>query len=131
MRINKEYNIEEIIKEFEHGIEVTKQKSVSINILTAQAVVDILKTIPENGSEGSEEGAAKCYGDYDWDDMSCIMCELKKDCEKESAKKGELEKPHCFGEYTKNCELMYKKAPCEFIDGCRTEKANRMGVEIE
>lgn len=59
MRINKEYNLEEIIKEVEHGIEVTKQKSVSINILTAQAVVDILKTIPEmivNGMKLSAMG---------------------------------------------------------------------------
>lgn len=46
MRINKEYNVEEIIKEVEHGIEVTKQKSVSINILTAQAVVDIFENNP-------------------------------------------------------------------------------------
>lgn len=127
MRINKEYNLEEIIKEVEHGIEVTKQKSVSINILTAQAVVDILKTIPENDSEWNE---AKCYGKYDEDDMACMLCELERDC-KEAAKNGELEKPHCFGEYTEQCELLYKKEPCEFIDDCRMEKANRMGVEIE
>lgn len=88
MRINKEYNVEEIIKEMERCIEVTKQKSVSINILTAQAVVDILKTIPENGSEGSE---AKCYGDYDSGDLACMFCELKRGC-KEAAKNGELEK---------------------------------------
>lgn len=93
MRINKEYNVEEIIKEVERCIEVTRQKNIGINIsidiLTAQEVVDILKTIPENGSEGNE---AKCYGNYDWDDLSCIMCILKKECEKESAKNGELEK---------------------------------------
>lgn len=118
MRINKEYNVEEIIKELEHGIEATKQKSVSINILTAQAVVDILKTIPENGSEGNE---AKCYGNYDEDDLSCLFCELKRGC-KEAAKNGELEKPHCFGEYTNNCEMLYKKEPCEYIDECRVEK---------
>lgn len=88
MRINKEYNMEEIIKELEHGIETTKQKSVSINILTAQAVVDILKTIPENGSEGSE---AKCYGNYDEDDMACILCGLGRGC-KEATKNGNLEK---------------------------------------
>lgn len=88
MRINKEYNVEEIIKELEHGIEATKQKSVSINILTAQEVVDILKTIPENGSEGNE---AKCYGNYDEDDMACMLCELERYC-KEAAKNGELEK---------------------------------------
>lgn len=33
-----------------------------------------------------------CYKNYDCDDLSCIMCILKKDCEKESAKNGELEK---------------------------------------
>lgn len=93
MRINKEYNVEEIIKEVEHGIEVTKQKSVSINILTAQAVVDILKTIPENGSEGSE---AKCYGNYDSGDLSCMFCELKRGC-KETTENGELEKANRMG----------------------------------
>lgn len=98
MRINKEYNVEEIIKEVERCIEVTRQKSVSINILTAQAVVDILKTIPENGSEGNEakcygkyDDEAKCYGEYDEDDMACMLCELERDC-KEAAKNGELEK---------------------------------------
>lgn len=88
MRINKEYNVEEIIKEVERCIEVTTQKSVSINILTAQAVVDILKTIPDNSSEGNE---AKCYGNHDEDDMACMLCELERDC-KEAAKNGELEK---------------------------------------
>ena len=175
MRINKEYNVEEIIKEVERCIEVTRQKNIGINIsidiLTAQAVVDILKTIPENGSEESKEGkagcfgnynedeyelcemcelledcqeatkngelenkekksAAKCYGNYDKDDMACMLCELERDC-KEATKNGELEKPHCFGEHTNNCELMYKKTPCEFIDECRAEKENRTGAENE
>ena len=138
MRINKEYNIEEIVKELEHGIEVTKQKNVSISILTAQAVVDIFNAIynddyrVEKGNilDVKKESAAKCYGNFDEDDMLCTMCELERDC-KEAAKNGELEKPHCFGEYEKQCELMYKKAPCEFIDDCRTTKANRTGVEIE
>lgn len=121
MRINKEYNVEEIIKEVERCIEVTRQKIVSIDILTAQAIVDILKTIPENGSEGNE---AKCYGNYDEDDMACMLCELERDC-KEAAKNGELEKPHCFGEYTNNCELLYKKEPCEYIDDCMVEKEER------
>ncbi len=124
MRINKEYNVEEIIKEVERGIEVTKQKNISINILTAQAIVDILKTIPENGSEGNE---AKCYGRYDGD-MACIMCELEKDCKK-CTESGNLEKPHCFGEYTNKCEMLYKKQPCEYIDDCRVEKGNRLDVE--
>ena len=127
MRINKDYNVEENIKEMERCIEVTKQKSVSINILTAQAVVDILKTIPDNSSEENE---AKCYGNYDEDDMACMLCELERDC-KEAAKNGELEKPHCFGEYTNNCELLYKKEPCEYIDECRVEKEGRKGAENE
>lgn len=92
MRINKEYNVEEIIKEVERCIEATRQKNIGINIsidiLTAQAVVDILKTIPENGSEGSE---AKCYGNYDSGDLSCMFCELKRGC-KETTENGELEK---------------------------------------
>ena len=125
MRINKEYNVEEIIKEVERCIEATRQKNIGINIsidiLTAQDIVDILKTIPENGSEGNE---AKCYGKYDEDDMACMLCELERDC-KEAAKNGELEKPHCFGEYTNNCELLYKKEPCEYIDECRVEKEER------
>lgn len=184
MRINKEYNVEKIIKEVERCIEITKQKIVSVDILTAQAIVDILKTIPENGSEGNKEGkagcfgnynedeyelcemcelledcqeatkngmelhsktdkngnilrsventekesAAKCYGDYDSDDMACMLCELERDC-RESTKNGELEKPHCFGEYTNKCELLYKKEPCEYIDECRVEKENRLDVE--
>lgn len=151
MRINKEYNIEKIIKEVERCIEVTRQKIVNIDILTAQAVVDILKTISENGSEATKNGmelhsktdkngnilrslentekesAAKCYGNYD-DDMACMLCELEKDC-RECTEKGILKKPHCFGKYTTNCQMLYKKEPCEYIDDCRVEKENRLDVE--
>ena len=92
MIINKEYNAKEIIKELEHGIEDARQKNIGINIsidvLTVQAIVDILKTIPENGSEGNE---AKCYGKYDKDDMACMLCEFERDC-KEATKNGNLEK---------------------------------------
>lgn len=131
MRINKEYNLEEIIRELENEIEFTGQKNISINILTAQAIVDILKTIPENGSEGSKEGKAGCFGNYNEDEYElCEMCEMLEDCQ-EATKNGNLEKPHCFGEYTNNCELLYKKTPCEYIDECRVEKENRTGAENE
>ena len=122
MRINKEYNVEEIIKEVERCIEDARQKNIGINIsidvLTVQAIVDILKTIPENDGEWNE---AKCYGKYDEDDMACIMCEFGKDCRK-CTESGNLEKAGCFGNYNEDeyelCEM------CELLEDCQEATKN-------
>ena len=90
MRIEKEYNVQGLADKVKGCIKTaceTKSRNVSLDVITAQDVVDVLETVAswENKRTKSRDenkltrSNKKCFGAYDCS-ASCEACECKEDC---------------------------------------------------
>ena len=102
MRIEKEYNVQEILNEIKEEIKNCFERgarNVWINPLIAQGVVDVLETVAswENKGEKSsnisdEEIKGCCFGWHINGGKKCNLCVYEKECMIESE-----ERKKCFG----------------------------------
>lgn len=130
MRIEKEYNVQELANKVKEAIETSYKratKSALLDIITAQEIVDVLETVAswENKREKicSNENDCKeefgreceCFGSHISGDKKCNLCVYEKDCINETK-----EKTKCFGKsYGKRpiiiCGLCKYKERCEAL----------------
>lgn len=102
MRIEKEYNVQELVNEIKEEIKnyfKCRARNVCINPLTAQEIVDVLEIVAswENKSEESnnmsdEEIKGCCFGWHINGGKKCNLCVYEKECMIESE-----ERKKCFG----------------------------------
>ena len=102
MKIEKEYNVQEIVNEIKEEIKnyfKCRVRNVCINSLTAQEIVDVLEIVAswENKSEESnnmsdEEIKGCCFGWHINGGKKCNLCVYEKECMIESE-----ERKRCFG----------------------------------
>ena len=97
MKIEKEYNVQGLADKVKCCIKTvceTKSRNVSLDVITAQEIVDVLETVAswENKriklrdirEEALKEVSKQdCFGKYD-DDMECTVCLREDDCKKET-----------------------------------------------
>lgn len=103
MRIEKEYNVQELANEIKGAIRNCFERGSSnalINPLTAQKIIDVLETVAswENKGEKSSDIREEvlkqdCFGMYDDDNIECQCCdsESKKECMNETKETEEEE----------------------------------------
>ena len=102
MRIEKEYNVQELANKVKEAIEISykrQTKGALLNIITAQKIIDVLETVAswENKGEKSnnisdEEIKGSCFGWHINGGKKCNLCIYEKGCMIESE-----EKKKCFG----------------------------------
>lgn len=97
MKIEKEYNVQGLadkVKGYIKTVCETKSRNVSLDVITAQEIVDVLETIAswENKRtklrdirEEALKAAPKreCFGMHS-DDMECTVCLCEDDCKEET-----------------------------------------------
>ena len=118
MKIEKEYNVQGLADKVKGCIKTvceTKSRNVSLDVITAQEIVDVLETVAS--WEDKEEDAKKCeyLGSHISGDKKCNLCVYEKDCIIETK-----EKTECFGKsYGKRpviiCGLCKYKERCEAL----------------
>lgn len=116
MKIEKEYDVQELANKVKEKIENCGKcgtKSVGLNVLTAQEIVDVLETVASWENKRTKlrdirEEVLKqnCFGTYDDDDIECQCCDSKKGCKKkkEVSDISEEEKEKCFGKKRTLCD---------------------------
>lgn len=90
MKIEKEYNVQGLADKVKGCIKTvceTKSRNVSLDIITAQEIVDVLEVVAswENKGEKSidtsdEEIKCYCFGRYLNGNMVCVTCKYKEQC---------------------------------------------------
>lgn len=90
MKIEKEYNVQGLADKVKGCIKTvceTKSRNVSLDVITAQEIVDVLETVAswENKGEKSidtsdEEIKCYCFGRYLNGNMVCVTCKYKEQC---------------------------------------------------
>ena len=132
MKIEKEYNVQGLADKVKGCIKTvceTKSRNVSLDVITAQEIVDVLETVASWENKRTKlrdirEEILKqnCFGTYEDDNMECQCCDSKKECmnrveEREGCEKSEnLAK--CFGRsygrrYTAVCKTCKYKEQCK------------------
>ena len=128
MRIEKEYNVQGLADKVKGCIKTaceTKSRNVSLDVITAQEIVDVLETVAswENkkvkpSDIRKEILEQECFGKYD-DDMECTVCLREDECKKETKvrkqENEEAQEHRCFGAYdgSKTCEACKRKEDCK------------------
>lgn len=99
MKIEKEYNVQGLADKVKGCIKTvceTKSRNVSLDVITAQEIVDVLETVAswENKGEKSSDEDIKgsCFGFHINGGKKCNLCVYEKECMIESEKKKK-----CFG----------------------------------
>lgn len=92
MKIEKEYNVQELANKVKEKIEKCSNcgiSNVGIDIITAQKIVDVLETVASWENKRiklrdirEEVLKQNCFGEYDDDDIECQCCDSKKGCKK-------------------------------------------------
>lgn len=118
MKIEKEYNVQGLADKVKGCIKTvceTKSRNVSLDVITAQEIVDVLETVAS--WENKKEDTKKCeyFGSHVRGDKKCNLCVYEKDCIIETK-----EKTECFGKsYGKRpiiiCGLCKYKERCEAL----------------
>lgn len=90
MKIEKEYNVQGLADKVKGCIKTvceTKSRNVSLDVITAQEIVDVLETVAswENKGEKSIDTSDKeikcyCFGRYLNGNMVCVTCKYKEQC---------------------------------------------------
>lgn len=103
MRIEKEYDVQELANEIKGAIRNCFERGSSnalINPLTAQKIIDVLETVAswenkgEKSSDISEEilkeaPEHECFGSHINGNEKCNLCVYEKDCMIETEERGE------------------------------------------
>lgn len=152
MKIEKEYNIEQLSNILKTRIAEYQVKpsfkTVSLDVLTAQRIVDVLETLAswENKSSKSNDVAKEelednrnCFGYCVEDDYVCTHCADYEKCRKETNKikssgdkeetNSKSERRDCFGAYDGDieCECCDSKKECKK----RKERLDCFGCHID
>lgn len=126
MKIEKEYNVQELankVKEEIGNCGKCGTKSVGLDVITAQEIVDVLETVASWENKRTKlrdirEEVLKqnCFGTYDDDDIECQCCDSKKGCKmkcKEMRIEDGKSEYECFGSHingNRKCNLcIYEK----------------------
>lgn len=90
MKIEKEYNLQGLADKVKGCIKTvceTKSRNVSLDVITAQEVVDVLEVVASWENKRTKlmdirEEVLKqnCFGTYEDDNMECQCCDSKKEC---------------------------------------------------
>lgn len=132
MKIEKEYNIQELANKVKEKIENCGKcgtKSVGLDVITAQEIVDVLEVVASWENKRvklrdimEEILKQNCFGTYEDDNMECQCCDSKKECmnrveEREGCEKSE-DLAKCFGRsygrrYTAVCKTCKYKEQCK------------------
>lgn len=93
MKIEKEYNVQGLADKVKGCIKTvceTKSRNVSLDVITAQEIVDVLETVASWENKRTKlrdirERLTKqnCFGTYDGS-TPCEACECKEDCKEET-----------------------------------------------
>lgn len=128
MKIEKEYNVQELANEIKGAIKNCFERGSSnalINSLTAQKIIDVLETVASWENKRTEacdttKEALKqsCFGTYDEDDIECQCCDSKKGCKmkcKEMRIEDGKSEYECFGSHingNRKCNLCIYERLC-------------------
>lgn len=92
MKIEKEYNVQGLADKVKGCIKIvceTKSRNVSLDVITAQEIVDVLETVASWENKRiklrdmdirEEILKQNCFGTYEDDNMECQCCDSKKEC---------------------------------------------------
>lgn len=106
MKIEKEYNVQGLADKVKGCIKTvceTKSRNVSLDVITAQEIVDVLETVASWENKRTKlrdmdirEEILKqnCFGTYEDDNMECQCCDSKKECMNRVEEKCEKKKRH-------------------------------------
>lgn len=97
MRIEKEYNVQGLADKVKGCIKTvceTKSRNVSLDVITAQEIVDVLETVASWENKRTklrdireevlkEAPERECFGMHS-DDMECTVCLYEDDCKEET-----------------------------------------------
>lgn len=91
MKIEKEYNVQGLADKVKGCIKTvceTKSRNVSLDVITAQEIVDVLEVVAswenkrtELSGISDEETKCYCFGRYLNGNMVCKTCKYKEQCE--------------------------------------------------
>lgn len=107
MKIEKEYNVQELANKVKESIKLSYKltaKTANLNIITAQEIVDVLETVASWENKRTKlrdmdirEEILKqnCFGTYEDDSMECQYCDSKKECMNRVEEKCEKKKTLC------------------------------------
>ena len=132
MKIEKEYNVQGLADKVKGCIKTvceTKSRNVSLDVITAQEIVDVLETVASWENKRTKlrdirEEILKqnCFGTYEDNNLECQCCDSKKECmnrveEREGCEKSE-DLAKCFGRsygrrYTTVCKTCKYKEQCK------------------
>lgn len=127
MRIEKEYNVQELANKVKEAIETSYKratKSALLDIITAQEIVDVLETVASWENKRTklrdireevlkEAPERKCFGTHINGNEKCNLCVYEKDCMIETE-----EREKCFGK-------SYGKRPIIVCGTCNAENSVR------
>jgi hypothetical protein len=106
MKIEKEYNVQGLADKVKGCIKTvceTKSRNVSLDVITAQEIVDVLETVASWENKRTklrdireevlkEAPERKCFGTHINGNEKCNLCVYEKDCMIETEERGEM----CF-----------------------------------
>lgn len=141
MKIEKEYNVQGLADKVKGCIKTvceTKSRNVSLDVITAQEIVDVMETVAswENkrteACDTSKEALKQnCFGTYDEDYIECQCCDSKKGCEKKKEIEEEVlkeaPKRECFGMHSDDMECTV----CLCEDECKEMRSEDGKSEYE
>lgn len=100
MKIEKEYDVQELANELKESIEDyfnREARNVLVNPITAQGIVDVLETVASKGEfimcrveeAPKETPEHECFGSHINGNEKCNLCVYEKDCMIETEERGE------------------------------------------
>ena len=123
MKIEKEYNVQELANKVKEEIEKGRNCGairVGIDIITAQEIVDVLEVVAswenkraELNDISDEESKGCCFGWHINGDKKCNLCVYERECMIEAK-----EREKCFGKsygrrYATACKTCKYKEQCK------------------
>lgn len=121
MKIEKEYDVQELVNKVKEKIENCRKygtKCVGLDVITAQEIVDVLEAVASWENKRiklrdirEEVLKQNCFGTYENDNLECQCCDSKKECMNIAEEK-------CFGKsygrrYTAVCKTCKYKEQCK------------------
>lgn len=100
MKIEKEYDVQELANELKESIEDyfnREARNVLVNPITAQGIVDVLEIVASKGEfimcrveeAPKETPEHECFGSHINGNEKCNLCVYEKDCMIETEERGE------------------------------------------
>lgn len=103
MRIEKEYDVQELANKVKESIKLSYKltaKTANLNVITAQAIVDVLETVASWENKRiklrdireevlKEAPEHECFGSHINGNEKCNLCVYEKDCMIETEERGE------------------------------------------